>query len=203
MSVPLLSLGCRKVTGRSWAPILGGSFKTRYPFCFITSMAFDTFVTYRMGIRPPPPSQQPGRKGNGGSSAPHLDADVVDSARRVFLKEARNGRPLAQWLQQLDFSVGELDELSGYPVVGEGLRGWNAPRDSGATAAEMGGCGVRYLGLADVCAQHVAIEHNGVLKRGHRDGHVVELAEAAERGHDSLHGQLGGREVRMLAVVSA
>ena len=44
---------------------------------------------------------------DGGVDVVDLDADVVDSARRVLLEEAGNGRLVSERVQQLDLDSGE------------------------------------------------------------------------------------------------
>src|SRR3954463_13140104 len=49
----------------------------------------------------------------------HFEADMVLTAERVLLEEFRNGRVLAQRLDQLDLRVGRIDEAHAYALRGE------------------------------------------------------------------------------------
>ena len=44
---------------------------------------------------------------DGGVDVVHLDADVVDAARRVLLEKAGDGRLVPERVQQLDLDYGE------------------------------------------------------------------------------------------------
>src|SRR5690606_25672932 len=53
----------------------------------------------------------------GGVDIFHLDADVMNATLRILGEEAGDGRVFAEWLQQFDLGVAEIDEDGGHAVV--------------------------------------------------------------------------------------
>ena len=94
-------------------------------------------------------------------------ADVMHAAAGIAVQEFLHRGTLAQWMQQLDLGVGQLDEHSGHAVVRQGRR------------------------LCHRSPERVAVQGRCGREIGHHDGNMIQLTD--QDSPPNLYNSIGYR----------